>query len=162
MQIQDTIHQTLQYLEDILHQLNDNEYTTSLDILNGATIGEHVRHIVEFFQCLALADDYICYDERERENKISNSTLYTIDLVNDLKYKLYVLDFNQIINLKQLVGEHILYVKTTIGREIIYCIDHSIHHFAIIKIALITAFPQIKISNDFGIAYSTSKYKESK
>jgi hypothetical protein len=51
-------------------------------------------------------------------------------------------------------------VTTTYFREIVYNIEHTIHHLALIKVALI----ELKLSlvdNNFGMAYSTIKYKSS-
>ncbi|QTV06160.1 hypothetical protein [Faecalibacter bovis] len=158
MQIKESIHQSLSQLENILIQLNDTEYTQAIEILNGQTIGKHVRHIVEFFQCLLIADDVVCFDNRKREVLIENSTIYTLDRIKSIKQKIEFLDFNQPIILRQLIADDVIEVQSTIGRELIYCIDHSIHHFAIIKMVLRSDFPYISISEDFGIAYSTLNY----
>lgn len=158
MQIKESIHQSLSQLENILIQINDTEYTQAIEILNGQTIGKHVRHIVEFFQCLLIADDVVCFDNRKREVLIENSTIYTLDRIKSIKQKIEFLDFNQPIILRQLITDDVIEVQSTIGRELIYCIDHSIHHFAIIKMVLRSDFPYISISEDFGIAYSTLNY----
>lgn len=158
MQIKESIHQSLSQLENILIQINDTEYTQAIEILNGQTIGKHVRHIVEFFQCLLIADDVVCFDNRKREVLIENSTIYTLDRIKSIKQKIEYLDFNQPIILRQLIADDVIEVQSTIGRELIYCIDHSIHHFAIIKMVLRSDFPYISISEDFGIAYSTLNY----
>ncbi|MBS7332730.1 MAG: hypothetical protein KIG88_03950 [Weeksellaceae bacterium] len=158
MQIKKSIHQSLSQLENILIQINDTEYTQAIEILNGQTIGKHVRHIVEFFQCLLIADDVVCFDNRKREVLIENSTIYTLDRIKSIKQKIEFLDFNQPIILRQLIADDVIEVQSTIGRELIYCIDHSIHHFAIIKMVLRSDFPYISISEDFGIAYSTLNY----
>ena len=158
MQIKESIHQTLNQLEHILYQLNDIEYTQAVKIINGQTIGKHVRHIVEFFQCLIQAENVVCFDDRKREILIENSTEYTLDLINAIKIEIDNLNFNHPVILRQLVAEDIIEVNSTLGRELIYCIDHSIHHFAIIKMVLKTDFPNVSIEEDFGIAYSTLNY----
>ena len=158
MQIKQTIHQNLYQLEHILHQLTDEEYVCELEILNGQTIGKHVRHIVEFYQCLMNATTYVCYDERERNLLLETSTSFTLSTIEIIMDKIDALDFNQNIQLKQLVNDEVFKVNSTIGRELIYCIDHSIHHFAIIKMALENHFSAMDLSDDFGIAYSTLKY----
>ena len=158
MQIKQTIHQNLLQLEQILHQLSDEDYTCPLSILNGQTIGKHVRHIVEFYQCLMEAKSIVCYDERKRNILLETSTEYSISIVDRIMDKIDTLDFNQNIQLKQLVNDEVFFVNSTIGRELIYCIDHSIHHFAIIKMALKENFKTLDLTEDFGIAYSTLKY----
>ena len=158
MQIKETIHQNLHQLLSILHQLTDDEYTCELKILNNQTVGKHIRHIVEFYQCLINAKSTVSYDERQRNLLLETSISYTSSTIELVLDKIDELDFSQNIQLKQLVNNETYYVNSTIGRELIYCIDHSIHHFAIIKMALENCFPKIDLSNDFGIAYSTLKY----
>lgn len=158
MQIKESIHQTLNQLEIILHQLNDAEYTQPIALINHQTIGKHVRHIIEFFQCLVKADHFICYDNRVRELKIETSVDFTLETIKSIKLKLNHLNFNQPIILNQLIDNKTYQVQSTLGRELIYCIDHSIHHFAIIKMVLETEFPEILFENTFGVAYSTIKY----
>ena len=159
MQIKESIHQTLHQLEFVLHQLSDEEYTQALTIINHQTIGKHVRHIVEFFQCLILADKVICYDDRQRELQIETSIEFTLNCIQQINDGIDTLDFDQAIVLKQLINQQTFQVQSSIGRELIYCIDHSIHHFAIIKMVLKECFPSIKIDENFGIAYSTLNYQ---
>lgn len=162
MQIKESFHQTLNQLENILYQLNDEEYTKTVDLINKQTIGKHVRHIVEFFQCLLQAEKIVCFDSRKRELKIETSTEYTLNTIVKIKVEIEQLDFDKPIVLKQLIGDEVLEINSTIGRELIYCIDHSIHHFAIIKMVLKADFPYINFDKDFGIAYSTLNFTKQK
>lgn len=162
MQIQVTIHQILDQLNSILSQLDDYKYTKELPILNNQTIGKHSRHIIEFFQGLTNTQNYICYDERIRDLKLETSIEYTLNTLDIIKTKIEDLDFEQKIEFKQLINTNLFTTETTIGREMIYCIDHGIHHFAIIKIALKDSFPSININEDFGIAYSTLNFQKNK
>ena len=49
--------------------------------------------------------------------------------------------------------------QSSVSRELVYLIEHSIHHYAIIAIALRNEFGHVKIPADFGVAYSTSRHK---
>ena len=158
MQIKESITQTLVQLEKILIQLSDEDYTKQIELINHQNIGKHVRHIVEFFQCLLIADEIVCFDNRKRELLLETSIPYTLQIVNQIKDEIQTIDFNKKITLKQLVNQEILEVESSVGRELIYCIDHSIHHFAIIKMILKIEFPKINLNDDFGIAYSTINY----
>jgi hypothetical protein len=57
-------------------------------------------------------------------------------------------------------GEELLEIPTSFNRELVYLIEHTIHHLAIIKIGLNEAFPTIEIPENFGVAYSTIRFKE--
>lgn len=162
MQIRESVHQTLNQLENILYQLSDHEYTQTVALINEQTIGKHVRHIIEFFECLIKAKNVVCFDDREREIFIENSTKHALNIIHQIKNEIEILDFNAPIILRQIIGIETLEVSSTRGRELVYCIDHCIHHFAIIKMVLKSDFPNISIDNDFGIAYSTLNYNMQK
>jgi hypothetical protein len=54
---------------DLLRQLTNEEFTQQNPELSNATIGEHMRHIIELFGCLLENYDYglINYDDRKRD-----------------------------------------------------------------------------------------------
>ena len=49
-------------------------------------------------------------------------------------------------------------VSTTYFREIVYNTEHTIHHLALIKVALLEMNLQL-VDENFGMAYSTLKFK---
>jgi uncharacterized damage-inducible protein DinB len=51
-------------------------------------------------------------------------------------------------------------VTTTFQRELTYLIEHSIHHLAIISIALRDSFATIEVPKYFGVAFSTIIHQE--
>jgi len=52
--------------------LSDEVYSSPLDILSGSSIGQHMRHIVEFYTCLLSQQQgqIINYDLRARNQLI--------------------------------------------------------------------------------------------
>ena len=50
-------------------------------------------------------------------------------------------------------------ISSTVGRELQYLLDHTIHHYAII--AIILKAQSITVPEEFGVAPSTLKYWES-
>ena len=52
------------------------------------------------------------------------------------------------------------HLDTSLQRELVYNIEHAIHHMAIIRIAIEQDFPSIKLDKNFGIAYSTIKFRD--
>jgi hypothetical protein len=62
--------------------------------------------------------------------------------------------------LKQTVGNISLEIPTNFYRELLYNIEHCIHHQALIKVA----FNEMKMSHllnkNFGVAPSTIQYRE--
>ena len=57
--------------------------------------------------------------------------------------------------------DHVPYlIASTIGRELIYNIEHTIHHLAIVKIALKATVPSISLPAHFGVAPSTIHFRQ--
>ncbi len=143
----------------LLRQLSNEELTTENMKLSGATIGEHIRHSIELLDCLLVNYEtgIINYDIRQREVKIQTDVNYAISILE-----------NQVKSLeksnKKLSLVHNCYseselLPTNYFRELLYNLEHSIHHQALIKVALFS-FPHITISNTFGIAPSTLAYRK--
>jgi len=159
MHITQNIHQILNQLNCIISKLNNEEYTQEITIINNQTIGKHTRHILEFFIELLNHNEFVCYDQRKRDINLETSITYALNTITDINKQIEILNINQKIIFRQLINNETISTESTIGREMIYCIDHGIHHFAIIKIALKDTFPQFNIDDNFGVAYSTIKYR---
>jgi hypothetical protein len=153
-----SIQKTLNELNDLLSQLTNVEYTNPCFGLSNATIGEHTRHIIEMFQC--LDNQYDCgivnYDDRKRDAEIQTNTDFaklTIDaVINHLDKP------NKPLHLQQIVdGEEVL-IESNYNRELLYNLEHCIHHQALIKVAVLQN-ESIIIDANFGVARSTIEYR---
>jgi len=51
-------------------------------------------------------------------------------------------------------------IKTSLDRELVYNIEHAIHHMAIIRIAIENEFDSVSIDKHFGVAYSTIRFRD--
>ncbi len=142
----------------LLNQINDEVLTTHYKVLGQSTIGQHLRHIIEFYNC--LLDGYtsktINYDNRKRELAIENNTIIAIQKLKHIVLNLDKPDST--LNLMQpcVLGEQI--ITTTYYRELLHNLEHSIHHQAIIKIALLNN-TSIILPSHFGVAPSTIEHQ---
>ena len=162
MSIQKTIAHSFDEMKSILLQFDDELYQKELKIISDASVGQHFRHIIEFYTCFTEAQqtNLVCYDERNRTYLWETSIIETLVILNELKSEINSIDMNKIIQLRQnYFGESHL-IKSTNQRELMYCFDHSVHHFALIKIAIETHFPTIKVPQNFGIASSTIAFQK--
>lgn len=144
----------------LCNSLNDDQYSTQCKALNGATIGEHLRHSFEFYQCLleGVQHGSICYDNRKRNTRLQTDRSFAIEQMQVLADELIKLTATGPLQIHSKETNQAS-VCSSVERELIYCLDHAIHHQALIKIGLhelgCTAF----VSNDFGVAYSTLRYR---
>jgi hypothetical protein len=159
------------------HALNDLRYYLSvieptvyqapLDLLSGSTIGQHTRHIIEFYNCLLEQHDVpssvpvISYAKRRRDFLIESAPDHALQNVVAICERLYELDEKKecILDCAEHGSKDVL-VRSTIGRELIYNIEHTIHHLAIVKIALKTISPSISLPKHFGVAPSTLHHRQ--
>lgn len=140
-------------------------YSTPLSLLSGSSIGQHTRHIIEFFNCLIEqsvnpSQSVINYANRRRDHLIETQPEYALRHLNAICEQLHDLDPSQscLLDCNEYENEK-LFVPSTIGRELIYNIEHTIHHLAIIKIALHTALPKFELPEHFGVAPSTIRHR---
>lgn len=153
-----TINNSLNELITLLDQLSDNDYAKPCSQLSNATIGEHTRHIIEMFQCLENFYDsgLVNYDKRERNNTIQTNTEFAkksiVDIQNNLDKENKKIDLQQIID-----GEEIR-IESNYHRELLYNLEHCIHHQALIKVAIMQ-YENIKMDANFGVARSTIEYR---
>ena len=129
-----SIHHSLDELLYLLDQLSDQDYSKPCPALSNATIGEHIRHILEMFQCLENSYDLgiLNYDNRERNNQIQTETEFAKKCITSLKKGLK--SENKIIYLEQIIDGINLRIQSNYYRELLYNLEHCIHHQALIKV----------------------------
>ncbi|MGB3079955.1 MAG: hypothetical protein WBB31_12800 [Saprospiraceae bacterium] len=168
--LQPYIHQiagiVLNDLRYYLEVIDPVSYQVPLELLSGSTIGQHTRHIIEFYTCLleqsaGQTDPVINYAQRRRDHQIESQPDHAIGLVNILCTRLndLVADQNCFLDCTE-HGQENLLVSSTIGRELVYNIEHTIHHLAIVKIALKATHPKIALPEHFGVAPSTIRHRQ--
>ncbi len=52
-------------------------------------------------------------------------------------------------------------IASNFYRELIYNIEHAVHHMAIMKIGVLEVAPYVSMPLDFGVAVSTIRHKKS-
>jgi hypothetical protein len=152
----------LRQLETLLLSLTDEQYNKKLCVLSDATLGQHTRHILEFF--LELSGGYqtgcVNYDDRKRDYEIEvnrTSAAKQIDALASLLNKqdkalTLIADYGK-------DKECSIRVSTNYQRELVYNLEHMVHHMALIRIG-VHAQSGIGLPEDFGVALSTIKYRK--
>lgn len=166
MQLKATAQSILTQIFDLTQQLSDAEYTNELDILNGNTIGKHVRHILEFFGILldGASGNVINYDKRQHAPLYESDTKETMKRIEEIIYSIEKIEIEKEVLLEVSYSrndDETVKIKSSVERELAYNIEHSVHHMAIIQIAIQTVFPKILVAENFGVAYSTVRYQKS-
>lgn len=160
--LQQTNQHILTQLRDLINTLSYEAYSSPLALLHGSSVGQHVRHTLEFYQCLfeQAPLGFVDYDARNRDLRLETDLAFSSIFVEQLMVWLSQPIEDEILLMKVFFEEESQNIQTTLMRELIYVVEHAIHHFAIIKIALKEEFPEIELSSNFGVAHSTIKYRE--
>lgn len=144
----------------VLCHVNKDQYSCPIPHLGGASIGGHTRHIIELLQCAVQGADNGLIDYENRHRNLS------LETDSELAKKEIEIILNSVIeNNKELnliislnVNGPELIIPSNYYREIVYNIEHTIHHLALIRVALIALGLDI-VEGEFGVSSSTLKYR---
>lgn len=165
--IQQSAISLLRQLSDTLQQLTDEEFKQALPLLSDNSIGKHVRHIVEFYDMMlqAQASGKLSYEHRKHDPLLESNKGLMLKKIDQICQALAPLDPAQLLWMdaehSQADSGEGAVMQTSMGREIAYNIDHTVHHIAILKIAMRHYFPHIALPPHFGVAYSTIRFQKS-
>ena len=162
MQLQQAVNNIFVQLSGSLSQLSPPQYSQPCTTLFSNTIGQHVRHIIELFQCLenGYQSGIVNYEKRKRDTLIETDKELAGNLLLEIHRGLS--KANKTLTLEACYDEHQnepIAIETNYYREIAYNLEHTIHHMALIRVG-ITEISTIQLPDDFGVASSTVKYRK--
>ena len=160
------IQQTLGELNGVMGQLNEQQFSRSLPIFSGSTIGMHARHVVEFYQCLleqSADNQRVNYDNRSRDLLLQTNLDYFTETVESIISTLDTIGEKQLkYPLSIMTDEDDETMISSLSRELQYNLEHTIHHAALIKIGILSQIPEATLPPSFGVAPSTIRYNSKK
>jgi hypothetical protein len=152
--------EALNSLVDVLEQLpGQSSYAEPCAALSNATIGQHTRHVIELYQCLlsGYRAGEINYDDRKRNSVYENDIAAAVDAVKEIQLHLQQPDKSVKIFCEY--EDNSVCIESNYYREVLYNLEHCIHHQALIKVALLS-IKDILIVDSFGVAPSTLQYRQ--
>ena len=163
MELKGAANNILGQLEEMLLQIKDEDLCRPSPTLNQATIGQHLRHILEFFVCLqtGVRQGKVNYDRREHNEAIETSKTLALEVLSQIRtfVNQYTSDYNLFLEGNYEEGpDNTFEVKSNYHRELVYNVEHAIHHMALIKIGIRENADYISLPADFGVASSTIRY----
>ena len=159
-----SIKDTLSELSRVIAIINEEQYSQTLPIFSGSSIGMHARHVIEFYQCLLVQYDNqaIDYDQRKRDLLLQSQPEYFNSMVQKIIKAIDNLDKGKLntplsISSDSETGE---LINSSLARELQYNLEHTIHHSALIKIGVLSLKPDAVLPKTFGVAASTIRYQQ--
>ena len=154
-----SIYSSLEELNELLQQISDEDYAAPCSELSASSIGEHTRHIIEMFQCLENQYELgiVNYDKRQRNILLQTKTECALTQIKKIQGS--ISRPNKKIELQQIIDGEEIRIESNYHRELLYNLEHCIHHQALIKVAILM-HGKIHVHENFGVARSTIEYRK--
>ncbi|MDA1372491.1 MAG: hypothetical protein O2971_17255 [Proteobacteria bacterium] len=153
----------VQQCADLMQLLSKENFTNSLP--GSSSIGAHMRHILDRFQSFfaGLQSGCIDYDDRKRDKSIECNPDAASFALASLARRVEDPELRSHLGRNITVRESVHHegptvaIHSTVDRELMGLVTHSIHHLAIIS--LLARSVGIDMGSDFGKAPSTIRYE---
>ena len=154
----------LSQLSSLVHQITSADFTRPIESLSNSTIGQHLRHTLEFFICFQQGynEGLINYDKRAHDKLIESDKYLALAAIGKITSFIETMQERPLkLEAGYDLGKDVFVtIDTNATRELVYNIEHAVHHMAIMKIGVKEIAPYISLPSDFGIAASTIRHKE--
>lgn len=155
----------LRELTGVIGRLSDAQFTMRPVGVVASSIGSHVRHCLDHVAALvrSIETGELNYDERARGTAVENSRFAAIEALADLGRRASDLSDEDLdlairVNVMLAPGGAPVEVQSSVGRELAFVINHTIHHNALLAAMLRTL--GIEPPERFGYAPSTPAHGE--
>jgi len=166
MQLSHACNTILRQLADVISEMEEKDFVKPSATLSNSTVGQHLRHTLEFFICLeqGFNKGVVNYDKRAHDKLIESDKFIALAAIGRITEFISRQKADKVLKLEvgyERDSESCLMIDTNYFRELTYNIEHAVHHMAIMKIGIREVAQYIPLPADFGIAVSTLRYKES-
>jgi hypothetical protein len=149
----------------VIAKLDDTVYSTAPGELVPHRAGAHFRHIMEFYQSFikGLPSLQIDYDARQRDPAIEQNRAAASAAIRNIIRFFETSDSLREestvwVRMEDAEGSNVenTFMKSSVSRELQVLSSHTIHHFALIAIAL--RLHGVALDPEFGMSTSTLRY----
>lgn len=157
----DAIEHNLKTGITLLASLSQEQYCDTSVKPYHSSIGSHMRHILDIFDCVfcGLESGYVDLTARKRNQSVENNPVLCIRYFEDTLEKLHALkgeNLDRIIDVSDDLGLGIVTTKYTLAAVLIQAHSHAMHHFA--SLGYIVTNLGLELPNDsFGFNPTTPR-----
>lgn len=149
----------------LLQAIDDGAYATRLPAAFDASIGGHMRHCLDHFRNLldGLDAEEIDYDARARDTRIETIRSVALAAAREQLREFEALDaavLERTVRVRaksSYAAADSPVASSTVGREVMFCVAHAIHHYAIIGV--MAGMLEVTLPAGFGVAPSTLQHR---
>lgn len=165
--MQAVINANKQALEQILSLIACAKGDVYSKVPQGMTsaIGRHVRHVLDHYNALqvGIENNEIDYDLRSRDSEVETDSCLAVEKINGtIEWMKENIQLDSPMQMKTEVSldcQEGCVVESTLQREMVYLLNHTVHHVAYITLVLRTL--GISVDEHVGIAPATQSYNRS-
>ncbi|HEY5778454.1 MAG TPA: hypothetical protein VIT00_06925 [Terrimicrobiaceae bacterium] len=165
--ILDSMREVLRQGETLLGALDDASYAARIPAAFNSSVGGHYRHCLDHFRGVldGLDAEEVNYDNRRRDPRTETVRGVALSQTRELlraSEQLGSWTLGCSIKVRSKVSyaiEESPSAISTVGREIMFCVVHAIHHYALIRV--MCGMLEVVVPDGFGVAPSTIKHLES-
>lgn len=160
--LRNSVLNSLSQILDIIHLVHSLPESTAIEFYRDKNAGKHIRHVLDHFYAFLPAQQtgILDYNLRNRESVVEKDWVAAKTQLLDVIEKLKVLPINDkdlsVISEIDVSDTQNEICQSNIRRELLYLINHTIHHAAYIK--LLAQICEITLPAHIGIAPSTASY----
>ncbi len=156
-QNQSLIEQAIQLISSTPSSL----YSQCCEEVFSSSIGQHIRHCIEHYDELFMAQDEaraVHYHARPRNVDVETDSTVAVSRLRFIYNQLDRMDDGNV-SLEVSDGGVAEPSGSSLSRELEFLVSHTVHHFALITV--LANKLQIEVPENFGVAPTTLRYRES-
>ena len=147
-----------------LNSLTPEQYRQVLTPHFSASVGQHMRHILDHYLAIMKGEEtgVIDYDQRSRGSDLElqpDAALACWDDVTTWLAAACQQADSQAVNIQTEISikrQSVTCCQSTLARELVFAASHAIHHFSLISV--ITSLQGITLDAELGIAPATASH----
>jgi hypothetical protein len=165
MHLQNASREVLQQLIDLTRRLDARQYGQPLPVLSGRSVGSHVRHIIEFYDLLLQSprEGRLNYNQRPHSHQLEESPVKAAHKLEEIVNGLDSLPLDSPLLLETSLSpkeNDTIVIPSNYPRELLYNLEHAIHHMATIRIGIGSLCPELPLPKQFGVAQATIRHQK--
>ena len=148
---------------ELLERLSDSDYRDAA--VDRSSVGAQYRHILDHYRCLldGAPEGRIDYDRRQRDPDLETDRPAAARATHALVDRLLLLARSTPslpLMVHQAAGSGVRAEPhpSSLGRELLFLVSHTVHHYAIVKLLL--AERGVECDPDLGVAPSTLAHRQ--
>jgi uncharacterized damage-inducible protein DinB len=149
--------------DGLLDRITPEDLRKERALLFGGTLGQHLRHIIEYYRQLLRehVTGRVSYDRRVRDPGIEQHVHAAREAIRECVGLLRMLDGDRDLVLEsELPGEaRMVRQCTSLLRELTYVADHGVHHLAMVRIVVEHEMPEVTVPDAMGVAAATRNHR---